>query len=65
MTKKKFKNDTERTRELENRLIGNTHYNENKEKMSALRKEIKDEEIKLAYLKRRHNSALGLARLGE
>ena len=62
--KKKFKNDTERSRELEIRLVNNSNYNDNKERLTNLRKEIKDEEIKLSYLKRRFNAGIGLSRLG-
>ena len=63
--KKKFKNDLERSRELDKRLVNNTIYNENKEAMANLRKDLKDEEIMLAYLKRRFRAACGMARLGE
>ena len=53
--KKKFKNDLERTRELESRLINNSTYNTHKQNMLNLRKEIKDEEIKLNYQKKKEN----------
>lgn len=62
---KKFKNELERKTELETRLRNNLEYSDKVNLLLNLRKEIKDDEIKLSYLNRRFRAACALARLNE
>jgi len=61
--KKKYKNDRERSKELDLRLARNEIYKSKIKRLAELRIEIKKDNIMLGYLKRRFRAGCNLARL--